>query len=187
MKHALLALLAIAAASAAEAQSGSAYYGLSIGEFDYDEGEGSFADSVNSYRLMISYLFNDHLAVEGGYAETNTLRDVQTFVHPVLGPLDVAFESDFKILTVRLLGVLPFDNGISLLGGFGYADAKQDITIDAGVLGQQSGDVDENAPAYYVAAQYDWDRAAVRLGYEKYDFDGGLDVIETSITFFYKL
>ena len=187
MKHTLLALLAFAAASAAQAQSGSAYYGLSIGEFDYDEGEGGFADSVSVYRLMISYLFNDHLAVEGGYAETSTLRDAQTFFSPQLGQFDLAFESDFKILTVRLLGVLPFDNGISLLGGFGYADSKQDITLDAGPFGQQSGDIDENAPAYYVAAQYDWDRAAVRLGYEKYDFDGGLDVIETSITFFYKL
>jgi len=187
MKHALLALLALAAASAAEAQSGSAYYGLSIGEFDYDEGEDLFADSVSSYRLMISYLFNDHLAVEGGYAETSTLRDVQTFFHPQLGPLDVGFESDFKILTIRLLGVLPFDNGISLLGGFGYADTKQDVTYRATGLPDQSIDYEENAPAYYVAAQYDWDRAAVRLGYEKYDFDGGLDVVETSITFFYKL
>ncbi len=177
MKHALLALLVFAAASTVQAQSGSAYYGLSIGEFDYDEGEDLFADSVRSYRLMITYLFHEHLAVEGGYAETSTLRDVQTVDFPGFGPLDVAFESDFKILTVRLLGVLPFDNGISLLGGFGYADSKQDITIDFGGLGQNSGDIDENAPAYYVAAQYDWDRAAVRLGYEKYDLDGGLGVV----------
>ena len=43
-----------------------------------------------------------------------------------------------------------------------------------------SGDISGNEPAYYVGAQYDWDRVAVRLGYEKYDFDGDLDVVETS-------
>ena len=42
------------------------------------------------------------------------------------------------------------------------------------------GDSDTNNPAYYVGAQYDWDRVALRLGYEKYDFDGDVDATETS-------
>ncbi len=44
-----------------------------------------------------------------------------------------------------------------------------------------------NNPAYYVGAQYDWDRVALRLAYEQYDIDGGVDATETSLTFFYKL
>ena len=44
-----------------------------------------------------------------------------------------------------------------------------------------------NEPGYYFGAQYDWDRVAVRLGYEKFDFDGDIDVTETMLTFFYKL
>jgi hypothetical protein len=40
---------------------------------------------------------------------------------------------------------------------------------------------------YFAGAQYDWDRFAIRLGYEKYDFGGDVDVDETSVTFWYKL
>ena len=99
------------------------------------------------------------------------------------------FHSEFEILTIRLLGVLPFDNGLSLLGGLGYADSEEKITL---VNANDPGDsieieISSNDPTYYVAAQYDWDRLAMRLGYEKYDFDGDLDVAETSVTFFYKL
>ena len=103
--------------------------------------------------------------------------------------LPANFHSEFEILTIRLLGVLPFDNGLSLLGGLGYADSEEKITL---VNANDPGDsieieISSNDPTYYVAAQYDWDRLAIRLGYEKYDFDGDLDVAETSVTFFYKL
>jgi OOP family OmpA-OmpF porin len=191
MKYLLLALLAMAAAPAADAQPESAYYGLSLGEFDYEEEDGRggefLADTVSSYRLMVGYQFMEHLGVEGGYGETGTIRDTAQVPLFGGGAIDVDFRSEFKILTIRLLGILPFDNGISLRGGISYADMRQDITINFGGLGEQSGDVDGNEPAYYVGAQYDWDRIALRLGYEKYDFDGDLDVAETSVTFFYKL
>lgn len=188
MKYLLLALLAMAAAPAADAQPESAYYGLSLGEFDYDEGDGAIADTVSSYRLMVGYQFMEHLTVEGGYGETGTIRGTVVVQDPFFGQThNINISSEFKILTIRLLGVLPFDNGISLLGGLGYADLKQDFTVSIDGGGEQSGDVSGNEPAYYVGAQYDWDRIALRLGYEKYDFDGDVDVTETSLTFFYKL
>jgi hypothetical protein len=49
------------------------------------------------------------------------------------------------------------------------------------------GDASANNPAYFLGAQYDLERFALRLGYEKYDFDGDVDATETSLTFFYKL
>jgi OOP family OmpA-OmpF porin len=135
---------------------------------------------------MVGYQFMEHLGVEGGYGMTGTIRDSESIVAPGLGTFDLAFSSEFKILTVRLLGVLPFDNGVSLVGGIGYADLKQEFDIN--VNGQtQSGDITGNEPAYYVGAQYDWDRVAIRLAYEKYDLSGSTDVKETSLTFFYKL
>jgi hypothetical protein len=190
MNKLLLALLVLAVAPLADAQPDSAYYGLSLGSFDYEEGDGRgnqvFGDTTSSYRLMVGYQFMEHLGVEGGYGKTSTIRDTATFDFGGT-PLDVSFRSKFSMLTVRLLGVLPFDNGVSLLGGLGYTDIKQDFAVSVGGGPEQSGDVTGNEPAYYLAAQFDWDRVAVRLGFEKFDFDGDVDVTETSVTFFYKL
>jgi hypothetical protein len=194
MKYLLLALLTLGVTSMVQGQAGAAYYGVALGTFDYEEEDdagGEFlADSVSSYRLMIGYQFMEHLGVEGGYGATGTIRDTASLnafgpSGPFTVPLD--FRSEFKILTVRLLGILPFDNGVSLLAGLSYADMRQDIdfSINGGPL--QSTDVDGNEPGYYVGAQYDLDRFAIRLGYEKYDFSGDVNVNEAMVTFFYKL
>lgn len=191
MKHLLLAMLALAVAPMAHAQAEAAYYGVSLGNFDYEEEDGVgrelFADKVSSYRLMVGYQFMEHLAVEGGYGKTGTIRDTATVNLFPGTSVDIAFRSEIKMLTIRLLGVLPFDNGISLRGGLGYADIKQDFAVNVGGLGEQTADANGNEPTYYIAAQYDWDRVAVRLGYEKYDFEGDVNVNETSISVFYKL
>jgi hypothetical protein len=190
MKHLLLALLVLAVAPTVEAQYESAYYGLSLGEFDYEAAGGlGGADTTSSYRLMVGYQFMEHLTVEGGWGQTGDIEDTVTVFNGIGPPVVADFHSEFEILTIRLLGVLPFDNGLSLLGGLGYADSEETITL---VNQSDPGDrieieISGNDPTYYVAAQYDWDRVAVRLGYEKYDFEGDLDVAETSVTFFYKL
>jgi hypothetical protein len=192
MRTLLLALLALAVAPTAFAQPESAYYGLALGSFDYEEGDGAggefLSDSVSSYRLMVGYQFMEHLTVEGGYGETGTIRDsasllIGTPSGPQTIPLD--FASEFKILTVRLLGVLPLDN-VSLLGGISFSDMRQDIDASLGGS-QQSFDIDGNETSLYVGAQYNWDRFAIRLGYEGFDFDGDVDAKETTLTFFYKL
>ena len=72
---------ALAVAPHVDAQDGSAYYGLALGEFDYDENDGFgelFTDTVSSWRLMINYQFMEHLGVEGGYGQTGTIRDTFT-------------------------------------------------------------------------------------------------------------
>lgn len=191
MKHLLLAVLALAAVHAADAQPESAYYGLSVGEFDYTDngfGDDLFTDTVSAWHLMVGYQFMEHMAVEGSYGKTNTIRDTVTFAGPTPGQQDeVEFVSELeRILTIRILGVLPFDNGISLLAGVGYADIKQDIEVNVNGAPLLSGDASGNKPAYYFGAQYNWDRIALRLGYEKYDIDDA-DATETSLTVFYKL
>ena len=194
MKSPLLALLAIAAlasAPAAHSQPESAYYGLSVGEFDYSDTlftDELLSDSVSAWHLMVGYQFMEHLAVEGAYGKSGTIRDARTFAGFAPGTQDdVEYETELeRILTIRLLGVLPFDNGISLLGGIGYADVKQDIQLTVNGSSFVGGDASENHPAYYLGVQYDWDRIALRLGYEKYDMDIA-DANETSVTFFYKL
>jgi hypothetical protein len=188
----VFALLALVAGSRVEAQDGAAYYGLSIGQFDYAEpappfGTELFDDSVSSWRLMISYQFMEYLGVEGSYGESSTIRDTATFTSSS-GTVELGFESEIsKMLTIRLLGTLPFDNGISLKGGVGYVDFEQNATLSADGVPVVSGEFNDNRPTYYFGVQYDWDRAAVRLGYEKFDFDGDVDADEISLTFFYKI
>jgi hypothetical protein len=187
------ALLAVAATPFIEAQPESAYYGLSIGELDYtDENFGPrFESSADSWRLMVGYMFLEHLGVEGSYGEASTIRDTATLTLTQQLPpasVEAGFETEIsKMLTVRLLGVLPFENGISLMGGMGYVSFEQDVILSEDGVPFLSGELNDSRPAYYVGVQYDWDRIALRLGYEKLDFQGRADGDETSLTFFYKL
>jgi hypothetical protein len=181
-----LALLLAAVTPSVHAQDGAAYYGLSLGEMDYTD--QPFSDSASTWHLMVAYQFNEHLAVEGSYGQTNTIRATQTFPGQLPGQVDeVSYATEFgKILTVRLLGVLPFDWGVSFRAGVGYAAVDQDIDLAVNGRPFASGEISGSDPAYFVGVQYDWDRFAMRLGYEKYDFDQ-VDADETSLTFFYKL
>jgi hypothetical protein len=183
----VFAVLALGFAPLAQAQPESAYYGLQLGSFDYNDSD-VFADDASSYRLLVGYQFMEHLAVEGGYGDSGKIRDSADFISTG-GGITVDFTGEFKILIVRLMGVLPFDSGITLLGGLGYADMEFDQTYV--VSGAQSGttsfDDSGGEATYFAGVQYDWDRVALRLGYEKYDFSGDIDVKETSLTFFYKL
>jgi Outer membrane protein beta-barrel domain len=192
MRYVLVMVLAIAVVPAGGAQPASAYYGLAYGSFDYSEDDGLgneiVTDTTDSYRLMVGYQFNEHLAFEGGWGKTSSIVDSTAFdAGPPFGIVAIDFHSDIEILTVRFLGVLPFDSGITMLGGLGYADMKQDVTIDYIGFGQQSYDVDGGEVTYFAGVQYDWERVALRLGYEKYDMGNGVDIAETSLAFFYKL
>ena len=140
--------------------------------------------------LQVGDQFLEHLAVEGAYGESSTIHDTQSLPVFLPGVLDeVRYESGLdRILTIRLLGVLPFGrSGFSVMGGLGYADIKQDV--DIAVNGQPALhlDVSANNPAYFLGMHYDFERVALRLGYEEYDFDGDVDGTEASLTFFYKL
>jgi hypothetical protein len=187
---AALAVLTAVFAPAVHAQDGAAYYGISFGEFDYAEGDGAgtdvIDDTVSSWRLTVNYQFMEYLAVEGAYGQTGTIRS--SFAIPAFpsGTVDVDFSAEFsRILNVRLLGILPLDN-VSLMAGLGYSDVKFEFDLTDGV-DTLSGDTTSNELGYYFGVQYDWDRFAMRLGYEKFDFDGDVDASETMLTFFYKI
>ena len=192
MRFVLVMALALAAATIAQGQPTSAYYGLALGELDYSEendfGNEVIADTADSYRLMVGYQFTENLAFEGGWGQVDDITDnvLANLGFPFgLVPAQVRYE--IEILTVRFVGVLPFDNGITLLGGLGYADMKWDVTEDYEGLGQVSYDLDQGDLTYFAGVQYDWERVALRLGYEKYYMGGGVDIDEASLAFFYKL
>lgn len=191
MRRLVAAALVFGFASTAAAQPESAYYGLSLGSFDYAEKpvEPTFtgvADSASSWRLMVGYQFMEHLTVEGALGKTSAIRDTV-----VLGPDTIEFATEFSMLTIRLLGVMNFDSGLTLLGGIGYVEGNQDFRLSDQLGNTATFDQDLSKPSYFAGVQYDLDRFAVRLAYEKYDLDAGFfreaDVEETSVTFFYKL
>jgi hypothetical protein len=191
-KHTLatLALIGAAFTSTAQAQDGAAYYGISFGEFSYAEADFSgndfVDDTVSSWRLTVAYQFMEYLAFEGGYGQTGTIRSSFTVPTFPSGTADLDFSAEFsRILNVRLLGVLPLDN-LKLMAGIGYSDVKFEFDLTDGV-DTLSGDETSNELGYYFGVQYDWDRFAMRLGYEKFDFDGDVDASETMLTFFYKI
>jgi opacity protein-like surface antigen len=188
MRCLIAAVLAWVLAPSATAQDATAYYGLALGSFDLevdgDEGFTGYDDSADAYHLMVGYYFNEHLAVEGGYGETSDLQATAALTIPI--PIDLRFTHEFKILTLRVLGVLPFDSGVTLLGGLGFADVDEDFTVEFTGFGEATAGGSYNEPTYLLGAQYDWERIALRLAYEKYDFDD-LDVSEVSLAFFYKL
>jgi hypothetical protein len=191
MRRVAAAALVLGFASTATAQPESAYYGLALGSFDYSEepAQPFFSgvdDSTSSWRLMVGYQFLEHMAVEGALGKTSALRDTV-----VLGPDTIDFSTEFSMLTIRLLGVMNFDSGLTVLGGLGYVEGNQDFALTDQLGNSFSGDADISKPSYFAGVQYDLDRFAVRLAYEKYDIDAGFfreaDIEETSVSFFYKL
>ena len=192
-----LAFLAWALTPTIEAQPGSAYYGASIGEFDYSDRAaglgGVFNDSVDSWRVTIGYKLFEHFAFEVNYGKTSTVRD--TVSGPPPGSTELGFETELsKILGFRALGTVPFDNGLSLMAGVGFLGFEQEVALSVNGAPFLSGEVDKGGQlAYYVGVQYDWDRVALRLSYEKWDFDSGAVLVfvgaeaqEVALSFFYK-
>jgi hypothetical protein len=190
-------LLAFAASTAVDAQLESAYYGLSIGELDYSNRPvglgGKLGDSAGSWRVAIGYQFLQHFTFEGTYGKTSTIRDAAPGLLP---STELGFETELdKIVGFRALGTVPFDNGLSLIAGGGFVFIEQRVALSINGTRFLSGEVDRGAQlTYYLGAQYDWDRVAVRLGYEKFDFNSeaalifvGADAHEVALTFFYKI
>ena len=183
---ALLALLTLGVAPAVHAQDGNAYYGVSVGEFNYNE-SGALDDTASSWKLMINYQFLDHLAVEGAYGQTGDFHSTITVPTFPVGTVDLHYSAEYsRIFAIRMLGILPFKSGLSLMGGLGYSQMKFEFDLTDG-QSSISGDADENNLGYYAGVQYDFDHFAMRLGYEMFDLDSGRDANETMLSFFYKL
>ena len=95
MKKPITALLALASTTVVEAQLGTtAYYGIALGSFDYEVSPSPFfsgySDKVDSWRAMVGYQFNEHLAVEGGYGKTSTIVGTAVLGSPATASTAIA-------------------------------------------------------------------------------------------------
>ena len=81
------------------------------------------------------------------------------------------------------------------MAGVAFVYIEQNVALSLNGVPFLSGEIDRQGQlAYYLGAQYDWDRVALRLSYEKLDFgsDAALifidaDAHEVALSFFYKL
>ena len=111
MKYLICLGLSLAFAQAAVGQDrGGAYMGLSLGSFSYEEEITEygvtlgFDDTTTAYRILGGYRFTDNFALEGGWGKTGDVEDSQSFFG-----IPVNFGVEFEVLTVRALGILPFE------------------------------------------------------------------------------
>ena len=172
MRHLVLSLAAmdaLAAASTAGAQAGTAYLGVSLGEFEFNPPFVGDFDSASAWHIFGGYRVKEYFAFEVGYGKTDTMSNVS--VSPP-STAENGIATEFSMLTMRALGVLPFkDSGVSVLGGFEYADAKENREFSVNGVRQSGRTLNHSGLGPYLAAQYDWDRVAVRLSFELYGFD----------------
>lgn len=114
---------------AAQAQDAAgSYVGLSYGNLDYEEydeefDEELFSETGEQLRLFGGYRFGDHFALEAGWGKTTGLDDSFSGNLPGLGDVVESLDAEIETLTIRAVGIIPFDH-LSLFGAAGYYDAS---------------------------------------------------------------
>jgi OOP family OmpA-OmpF porin len=185
----LAAASLVFAHTAAAQQASGGYMGFALGVLDYEEDEESLgisiSDSTSAYRILGGYRFTDNFAVEGGWGATGDIEETFSEVIPGFGTLTANIKGDYEILTVRALGIVPFDK-LSLLGGVGYYDA--DLTVSASVSGFGQFEVeDSDSGATLVGGlQFELERLDIRAELEWFDTDSNIDVWDASIGVLFK-
>jgi hypothetical protein len=178
MKHLMSLGLAFAFGQAATAQDrGDTYLGASVGSFSFEEDEElglTIDDTTSSYHVIGGYRLSDHFALEGGLVRTEHIKENRTasFVPP--GTLNTV-KAEFRLLTVRALGVIPFER-TSLLGGVGYHEANIQYRASVQAPGQLGhsfeGETSHNGATVMGGFEVNLKRVDIRTQLEWFDFDG---------------
>ena len=105
------------------------FVGFSVGSFRYSETDESIgakvADDTGVYRLLGGYRFTARMSLEASWARTGEIAASATVDDPLLGPARLDTRADLETLTVRVVGVKPYDR-VVLFGGFGIYEAMLD-------------------------------------------------------------
>ncbi|HEX6996535.1 MAG TPA: outer membrane beta-barrel protein [Gammaproteobacteria bacterium] len=183
----LLTGLALLASTSQAQENAGAYFGFSLGSFDYEETEEVtglvISDSTSAYRLFGGYRFSDNFAVEGSWGATGDIKEGFSGSDPALGTVTLDIKGDYEVLSVRALGILPFDK-VSLFGGVGYYDA--DLTArgryeDAFQIVAIKVEGSDDGATVIGGLQFDLDRLSIRGEYEWFDTDSNVDASDISI------
>jgi hypothetical protein len=179
MKYLICLALSLALVEAATAQGrGDPYLGATVGAFSFEEQDDEVGltidDSTYAYHLVGGYRFSAHFALEGGLGRTQHIEESFNGVIPI-GSLDFV-NAEFRLLTVRALGFIPFE-ATSLLGGVGYHDAEIEYrnSIEGpGQVGNRiySGETSHNGATLMGGFEINLERIDIRAQLEWFEFDG---------------
>ncbi|MDH3505914.1 MAG: porin family protein [Gammaproteobacteria bacterium] len=122
------------------------------------------SESGDQLRLFGGYRVNDHFAFEAGWSDTSGIDDSFSGFLPCCGDVTESFDVDIETLTLRAVGIIPFDR-ISLFGALGYYDAS--------FSGRYSYTDNFESISFNVGDFYDDSGAVVAAGIE-FDFENGL-------------
>ena len=186
MKHLIylgMSLAFVHAAAAQEANSGP-YMGFSVGSFSYeeeDEESGLVIDDTSTgYRLMGGYRFTDNFAVEGGWGKTGDIQDSYTESIPPFGNFTLNISGEYEVLTVRALGIIPFER-VSLLGGLGYYSADLDLTVGIPGFGEGSASDSDDGATLVGGLEFNLERIDIRTELEWFDVDDGAEAFNLGV------
>jgi OOP family OmpA-OmpF porin len=171
--------LAFVHAAAAQEESSGAYMGFSVGSFNYEE-DGLIDDSSTGYRIMGGYRFSENFAVEGGWGKTGDIQDSYTESIPPFGDFTLDLTGEYEVMTVRALGIVPFEN-LSLIGGLGYYDADLDLTVGIAGLGEESFSDSDDGATLVGGLEFNLDRIDIRTELEWFDVDDGAEAWDLSV------
>jgi len=176
--------LAFVHAAAAQEENRGAYMGFSVQSFNYEEEDEELGlaidDSSTGYRLTGGYRFSDNFAVEGGWGKTGDIQDSYTESIPPFGDFTLDITGEYEVLTVRALGIIPFDR-LSLLGGVGYYDADLDLTVGIAGFGEASASDSDDGATLVGGLEFNLDRIDIRTELEWFDVDDGAEAWDLSV------
>jgi hypothetical protein len=170
-------------ASSSRDRSGG-YMGFSIGSFSYEEedetGTTFVDDTTSAFRIMGGYRFNDSFALEGGWGKTGDLKTTFTDFVPGFGNLTLNMSGDYEVLTVRALGIVPFEK-VSLVGGVGFYDAELNAQVSLTGFTPVNASASDNGATLVGGLEVNLGRVDIRAELEWFDADDGIDARDVSV------
>lgn len=163
------------------------YVGASVGYFSYKEVNdaigAAFEDTAPAHRIAGGYRFNDNFALEVGWGRTTELEDRFTATVP---PTDTfAVNAEFEALSVRALGIMPFDK-MSMIYGIGYYDAEiSSSEIVVGFPGSTSAKSSQEGATLVGGLEWNFERLDIRGELEWFDADDGAEAWDVGVGIFF--
>ena len=169
--YAIFLTLFLSVSSIVQAQEDKGgFVGLTFGSLSieaYDESDFElFSETGDQLRLFGGYRVNSNFAFEAGWSDTSGIDDSFGGNLPCCGDVTESARVDIETLTLRAVGIIPFDR-VSLFGALGYYDAS--------FSGTYSYMDDFESISFNVGDFYDDSGATVAAGIQ-FDFDSGLSL-----------
>jgi opacity protein-like surface antigen len=166
---AALGIVGLCAGTAAHADNTGIYAGLSVGQaetdFSSDALDDAFDGKDTAFKLFLGYRILDWVGFEAGYVDLGEITPKSS--RPGLNGFEIE-EAGFNVF-----GVLYWDIAlVDLFAKAGFMVTQLHVTQDT-IFGSFDDTDNSTDLAWGVGAQVRFDKLAVRLEYERFDFEVG--------------